>query len=112
MTPALASGTIGSMTRLAGSKKHHVEQRDVQMDILKQRLKAANAALDRGSCAVAYMNVLEMWEAKGASEAHGRESGSTAWFPQTSVSELAYAFTSKCLRAEPATLGRARRRRR
>ena len=100
------------MARLAGSKKHHADQRDAQMSNLKQRLDAAEAALARGSCGAAYTNILEMWEAKGASEAHGREAGSTAWSPHTKIVDLAYAFTTKCLRAESVTLGRARRRRR
>lgn len=103
---------MACMPRLAGSKKHHADQRDAQMGVLKQRLAAATAALARGSCVSAYTNILDLWEARGASEAHGREVGSTAWFPQTQVVDLAYAFTTKCLRNEPVSLEGARRRRR
>lgn len=71
------------------------------MATVQTKLDAARTALAGGRCTVAYMNILEMWEARGASDAHGRET-------------VAHDFTTRCLRdtATPGRLGGVRSRRR
>lgn len=98
---------------LRGNKIEHRQAADAAMQEVQRKIEMARGAIKEGSCTRAYMNVVEMWEALGRSDANGRWAGRTSWQPMTEIQELGYEFSTRCLRDAPIVLeGRRRRRNR
>jgi len=97
---------------LQGTKAQHKNVAALLMDRTHSKMEAALKAVDEGRCTVAYMNIVEMWEARGESNANGRWAGGTAPFNTTDAQELGYKFTTRCLRDTPTIMGASRRRKR
>jgi hypothetical protein len=98
------------MRQLRGTKAHHRQNADDNMQMATAAVRDAMQAIKEGNCTKAYMRVVNMWEAMGRADAHGHEAGQTAWLPVTEIQELGYQFSTRCLRDEPLTLGARRRR--
>jgi hypothetical protein len=100
-----------SKRSLQGTKAQHKKTSQLLMDQAHNKMKQAQKAIDDGRCTVAYMNVVELWEKIGESNANGYWAGQTALFNQTDMRELGYEFSTKCLRDTPTMMGRGRKTR-
>jgi hypothetical protein len=86
----------------------------------RSAINKAVAALRRGSCHGAHLHLAEAHEEIGASHAHGRSHGQTAWLPQRALMDVNGKFNDLCIVPDKVDVGanwspalaRARRKRR
>jgi len=91
--------------RLGSVKRIHHGMAEEHMQSARAQINMAVGALRRGNCHGAFSHLMHAQGEIGASEAHGRSFGQTAWLPQRALMDLNGKFNDLCIVPDKVDVG-------